>query len=198
MEAQPGRAGGTRPAALLTPASMNRDTEDQMHITMLAVALENAAGDLTLHVANPSTWMNPAAGNNFGCLPTSIGRSARYDEFSPGDAERILATEGWNLTSEGPGALGAWTEHPTARAYTAHVERELWPVSRVAEELGYGGPSATGSARKWLSRKGVAAEVRAAGRGGEAHYSAHHVRQARDTSPGSGRHGAKRVNGKFA
>ncbi|MFD8919482.1 hypothetical protein ACFV0Y_16885 [Streptomyces sp. NPDC059569] len=169
-----------------------------MRITMLAVALENACGDLTLHVANPATWMKSAAGDDFGCLPTGIGRAARYDEFSARDAERMLAADGWNLASEGSGALGAWTEHPTARAYTAHVDRELWPVSRVAEELGYEGPSATGSARKWLSRNGVKAEARAAGRGGEAHYSAHHVRQARETSPGSGRHGAKRVNGKFA
>ncbi|MEV4970545.1 hypothetical protein [Streptomyces scopuliridis] len=169
-----------------------------MHITMLAVALENASGDLTLHVAHPGTWMDPTAGNDFGCLPTSIGRAARYDEFSARDAERVLAAEGWNLASEGPAALGGWTEHSTARAYTAHVDRELWPVSRVAEELGYKGPSAAGSARKWLSRNGVTAEARAAGRGGEAHYSAHHVRQARETSPGSGRHGAKRVNGRFA
>ncbi|MFJ2676362.1 hypothetical protein [Streptomyces sp. NPDC087525] len=169
-----------------------------MHVTMLAVALENASGDLTLHVANPATWMTPAAGNDFGCLPTGIGRAARYDEFSAGDAERMLAAEGWNLAGEGPEASGGWTEYPTARAYTAHVDRELWPVGRVAEELGYEGPSATGSARKWLSRNGVPAEARSAGRGGEAHYSAHHVRQARESSPGSGRRGAKRVNGKFA
>lgn len=168
-----------------------------MYLTMLAVALETRSGDLYLHVAHPGTphWLHPAEENKLGELPTGLGRAARYEEFSPGDAERKLVTAGWEITGEEPGALGAWTEHASARAYTAPVQRELWPISKVADFLGYEGPSATGSARRWLSRKDIKAEARGGGRGGEAHYPAHEVRKSRDASPGKGRHGAPRLAG---
>ena len=66
--------------------------------------------------------------------------------------------------------------------------RELWPLSRVAEHLGFGGAPATaaGSARKQLSRWGFAAEGRAPGRGGESLYAADLVQAAHAHRPGRG------------
>lgn len=64
--------------------------------------------------------------------------------------------------------------------------RELWPISRVAEHLGYSGPSATGSARKTLYRWGLSAVSRAPGRGGESLYDADQVRAAHAARPGRG------------
>lgn len=75
---------------------------------------------------------------------------------------------------------------------------ELWPISRVTEHLGYSGPSATGSARKQLSRWGLYAVDRAPGRGGEARFAADQVQAAHAARPGKGRHGATRAaGGKF-
>ncbi|MGP3737965.1 hypothetical protein ACTWJ9_33180 (plasmid) [Streptomyces sp. GDS52] len=74
----------------------------------------------------------------------------------------------------------------TIDAYLAR-DRELWPLSRVAEVLGYSGQSATGSARKQLSRWGITAAGRAPGRGGESLYAADQVEAARTHRPGRGR-----------
>jgi hypothetical protein len=75
---------------------------------------------------------------------------------------------------------------------------ERWPVTRVAELLGFTGPSATGSARKQLSRWGLSAVGRAPGRGGESLFAADQVQAAQAARPGSGRRGASRVGGRFA
>ena len=66
-------------------------------------------------------------------------------------------------------------------------DRELWPISKVAEYLGYSGPSATGGARKQLSRWGVTAEGRAPGKGGESLFAADQVQAAHQHRPGRGR-----------
>ncbi|MFF2731828.1 hypothetical protein ACFVS9_28455 [Streptomyces sp. NPDC058008] len=77
-------------------------------------------------------------------------------------------------------------------------DRELWPVSKVAEFLGFEGPSASGSARKQLSRWGVTAAGRASGRGGESLYAADQVQALQAHRPGRGRRSAARVDGRFA
>lgn len=64
--------------------------------------------------------------------------------------------------------------------------RELWPISQVAEYLGFTGPSATGSARKQLSRWGLVAEGRGPGRGGESLYAADQIQAAHNHRPGRG------------
>lgn len=80
----------------------------------------------------------------------------------------------------------------------ANRDYERWPISRVAEYLGYQGASATGSARKQLSRWGLYAVDRAPGRGGEARFAADQVQAAHAARPGKGRHGAARGEaGKF-
>lgn len=76
-------------------------------------------------------------------------------------------------------------------------DRELWPISQVAEFLGFTGASAAGSARKQLSRWGFTAEGRAPGRGGESLFAADQVQAAHAHRPGRGRHGAARSGGKF-
>lgn len=85
----------------------------------------------------------------------------------------------------------------TIGAYLSR-EREQWPLSKVAEVLGYSGSSAAGSARKQLSRWGITAEGRTPGRGGESLYAADQVQAAHAHRPGRGRHGAARAGGKFA
>ncbi|MEU6925533.1 hypothetical protein [Streptomyces sp. NPDC046631] len=76
---------------------------------------------------------------------------------------------------------------------------ELWPVSRVAEYLGYTGPSATGSARKTLSLWRLPAAGRQPGRTGESLYDADLTKALHGARPGSGRRGAARAaGGKFA
>lgn len=76
---------------------------------------------------------------------------------------------------------------PEAIDAYASRDRELWPISRVAEYLGYEGPSATGSARKQLHRWGFAAEGRAPGRGGESLYTADQIQAAHTHRPGQGK-----------
>ncbi|MEV8606180.1 hypothetical protein AB0465_40670 [Streptomyces griseoviridis] len=81
----------------------------------------------------------------------------------------------------------------------AYVARdfERWPISRVAEALGYSGGSATGSARKQLFRWGISAVGRAPGRGAESLYAADQILAAISVRPGSGRRGASRQGGRF-
>ncbi|WP_331762232.1 hypothetical protein OG612_44845 (plasmid) [Streptomyces sp. NBC_01527] len=91
--------------------------------------------------------------------------------------------------------------HPQWRVETvdAYISRDvdLWPISQVAEYLGYSGSSATGSARKQLYRWGLTPAGRAPGRGGESLYAANQIVAARALRPGKGRHGAQRVGGRF-
>jgi hypothetical protein len=65
----------------------------------------------------------------------------------------------------------------------ARRERELWPLSRVAEHLGL----TPGSARVQMRRWGFAAESRGPGRGGENLYAADLVQAAHQHRPGRGR-----------
>ncbi|WP_019549813.1 hypothetical protein [Streptomyces sulphureus] len=130
--------------------------------------------------------------------------AAREDRcLTAEQAQRYLADLGVSLTKD------AWTtlqrvEHaPRPYRYAlgemmplwhadqldAYAQRphERWTISRVAEELGYTGPSATGTARKQLHRWGLAASGRAAGRGGESLYAADQVRALHGARPGRGR-----------
>ncbi|MGW5657810.1 hypothetical protein [Streptomyces humi] len=68
-------------------------------------------------------------------------------------------------------------------------------MSAVAAYLGFTGKSATGSARKQMSRWGIAAHSREPGRSGQSLYLAAQVRAAREARPGRGRHGAGRSEG---
>ena len=81
----------------------------------------------------------------------------------------------------------------------AYAERdyECWTISQVAEYLGYQGPSATGSARKQISRWGLCSVKREPGRTGENLYAADQVKAAHTTRPGKGRHNASRQGDKF-
>ncbi|MFE2823506.1 hypothetical protein [Streptomyces sp. NPDC059271] len=74
---------------------------------------------------------------------------------------------------------------------------EMWTVSMIADFLGYEGASATNSARVWLSRKGLKPQGRQTGRRGQTEYDAELIRQAKEASPGKGRHGAQRKRGRF-
>lgn len=126
------------------------------------------------------TWVHgyqvthPAPGPDGATIPSSVYLTDCYGDEIPGsygarDAEvRVIVTE------------------------------PSWTISRVAEYLGYSGPSATGSARKQLSRWGVSAVGRAPGRGGEALYRADQIQAAQSARPGKGRHGAPRDGGRFA
>ncbi|MGW2861967.1 hypothetical protein [Streptomyces sp. NPDC001205] len=76
--------------------------------------------------------------------------------------------------------------HPDTLAPYFDRERELWPVSRVADYLGYTGPSATGTTRKQLSRWGFMPEGRGPGRGGESLYAADQIIAAHTHRPGRG------------
>jgi hypothetical protein len=71
-------------------------------------------------------------------------------------------------------------------AYAAR-DYERWPLSQVAEYLGYTGPSAAGTARRQLSRWGLLAVDRAPGRGGENRFAADQVQAAQAARPGRGR-----------
>lgn len=68
-------------------------------------------------------------------------------------------------------------------------KHELWDIDRVAEHLGHKGPSATGTARKTLSRLGVKADSYRphpdSGRP-QAIYRAQDVRDAQAARPGRG------------
>lgn len=72
---------------------------------------------------------------------------------------------------------------------------ELWTISMVAKHLGFSGPSATGSARKQLSRWGIVSQGREPGRRGQSQYLASEVRAAHSARPGKGRHGGARGEG---
>ncbi|WP_051856978.1 hypothetical protein [Streptomyces sp. NRRL S-1868] len=69
----------------------------------------------------------------------------------------------------------------------AQRPRERWPISRVADHLGYSGASATGSARKQLHRWDLVPEGREPERGGESLYAADQVQIMQAARPGQGR-----------
>ncbi|MFF8829351.1 hypothetical protein [Streptomyces sp. NPDC015131] len=79
-----------------------------------------------------------------------------------------------------------WLED-TIDAYRTR-ERELWPISRIAEYLGYSGTPATAraSARRQMGLWALPCEGRAPGRGGESLYAADQVQAAHAARPGQG------------
>ncbi|MFI9772462.1 hypothetical protein ACIHJG_37270 [Streptomyces sp. NPDC052415] len=122
------------------------------------------------------------------------------------DRTIILSNDAWimlqkagNAPAPRHHALGGQMPLWAVEDLDAYVGRqfERWTVTRVAEELGYSGPSATGTARKQLSRWGLSAVGRAPGRGGESLFAADQVRAAQAVRPGRGRHGATRQAGRF-
>lgn len=141
-------------------------------------------------------------------LPVPSLASAAGDLHLTRDAARArlgLSPAGWDKLRQighlpepdrHVGAQPEWLPE-TIDAYANRLF-DQWPVSRVAEHLGYEGPSATGSARMQMRRWGFLPVGRQPGRGGESLYAADHVQAAHAARKGSGRHGAERVNGKFA
>lgn len=119
----------------------------------------------------------------------------------------VMSPDGWSLLWKAGhlpqprhhavgGRLPMW-HADDVDAYACR-DYERWPISRVAEELGYTGPSAAGTARKQLSRWGLNPVGRGPGRGGENLFAADQVQAAQTTRPGRGRHGAARQGGRFA
>ena len=86
-----------------------------------------------------------------------------------------------------------WTPQ-TIEAYRTRPV-EAWPLSRVAEWLGYTGPSATSTARRQLGRWSVPKLGRLPGRGGETLYAEDQVKAIKGSQPGSGRREAPREEG---
>ncbi|QKW31476.1 hypothetical protein HUT11_35525 (plasmid) [Streptomyces seoulensis] len=64
---------------------------------------------------------------------------------------------------------------------------QLWTIDEVAAFFEYEGASATGSARKTLSRLGVAAAARQPGRAGKSLYRVAEVKAAHAARPGRGK-----------
>lgn len=61
--------------------------------------------------------------------------------------------------------------------------RDLWTIGQV---VAYLGAASTGSARKTLSRWGVAAVARQPGRAGASLYDPDQIRAAKEAAPGRG------------
>lgn len=105
-----------------------------------------------------------------------------------------LGTQGWD-TLRGTGHLPEPDRYvcrqPQWRpaSVDAYIDRPYgrWTISRVATYLGYDGPSATGTARRQLSRWGLPSVGRGPGRGGEGLYAADQVIAAHTHRPGRGR-----------
>lgn len=66
-------------------------------------------------------------------------------------------------------------------------DHDRWPTSRVAQHLGYTGPSAIGTTRRQLSRWGLLPVDREPGRQGENRYAADQVIACHQARPGRGR-----------
>ena len=128
-----------------------------------------------------------------------LGKSIGQHNLASDDGWHLLWKAG-NLPAPRHHALGGrmplWHVDDLDAYATRQYER--WTISRVAEHLGYSGPSATGTARKQISRWGLYALGREAGRGGESLYAADQVQAAHAARPGKGRRGAPREGGKFA
>ncbi|MFF9309870.1 hypothetical protein ACF1BS_03075 [Streptomyces sp. NPDC014748] len=140
--------------------------------------------------------------------------AAREDRCLTSDqALRYLSDAGINFSNNAWILLQEAGNAPTPRQYAlngrmplwhvddldAYIARdyEQWTISKVADYLGYAGESATGSARKQLSRWGLHAVRRAPGRGGENLFAADQVQALHAARPGKGRHGAVRSGGRF-
>jgi hypothetical protein len=120
-----------------------------------------------------------------------------------GDREAWQGLKGKGLPSGYPKMVREWAAEyaelgpqcPPLELDCAGRAGELWTVSMVAAYLGYSGPSATGSARKQLSRWGIVSQGREPGRRGQSQYLASEVQAAQADRPGKGRHGASREEG---
>ncbi|MEV3999091.1 hypothetical protein ACFYPK_27965 [Streptomyces halstedii] len=109
-----------------------------------------------------------------------------------------LLTHAKHLPSPDRWAHGRPHWYPaTIDAYRTR-EVELWPVSKIAERLGYEGKSSANAARAQLGRWGLLAMGRETGRSGESLYAADQVEALQAHRPGRGRRGAARIDGKFA
>jgi hypothetical protein len=130
----------------------------------------------------------------------------RADTAAWDELKSLLANTGpmGDVSQQAWHAILAWLDNFNVHDFTPLDLRgqrspvELWSIRRVAEYLGYSGPSATGSARKQLHRWGIRPEGRAPGRGGESLYAADQVQAAHESRLGKGRHGATRgAGGRF-
>lgn len=83
------------------------------------------------------------------------------------------------------GRMPLWHVDDLDAYATRDVER--WTTSRVAEHLGYTGPSAVGTTRRQLTRWGLLPVDREPGRQGENRYAADQVTACHQTRPGRGR-----------
>lgn len=112
------------------------------------------------------------------------------------DAGAPVTADGWSLLWKAgqvpeprhhalDGRMPLW--HADDLDAYASREFDRWPLSRVAQFLGYEGPSASGTARRQLSRWGLMAVDRAPGRGGEGRFAADQVEAVHQARPGRGR-----------
>ncbi|MFJ8856731.1 hypothetical protein [Streptomyces sp. NPDC102437] len=122
------------------------------------------------------------------------------------DRKIVIGKEGWiRLQKAGnapaprhyalDGLMPLW--HVNDLDAYATRDYELWPVSWIAEYLGYTGTAASATARKQLSRWNVFPVTRQPGANGEHMYADDQVRALHAHRPGKGRHGAARDGGKF-
>lgn len=161
--------------------------------------------------ALPEGWYPVAA----AALPGDMHRPGRVPSADAAAADRHLtrghviarlADAGQPIGIQGWDTLRGTGHFPAPDFYTlddkplwlpetidAYIARgyEMWSVTRVAERLGFTGPSAAGSARRQLSRWGLCAHGRGPGRGGQSLYAADQVIAAQAHRPGSGRWGAR-------
>ncbi|MFF6984248.1 hypothetical protein ACFZAV_42800 [Streptomyces sp. NPDC008343] len=75
---------------------------------------------------------------------------------------------------------------PAAESRESAAEPEESPTMTLAEVTEYIGATSTGSARKTLSRWGIAATGREPGRGGASLYDRAEIREAKAGRPGRG------------
>lgn len=164
--------------------------------------------------ALPEGWYPVAA----AVRPGDLHRPARVPSADDAAADRYLtrdqfiarlAQAGQPIGVQGWDTLRGTGHFPAPDFYTldgkplwlpetidGYVARghETWGVARVAEYLGFTGPSATGSARRQLSRWGIAPHGRGPGRGGESLYAADQVIAAHTHRPGSGNRTPRRAS----
>lgn len=163
----------------------------------------------------------PGAGRHYPLITLTLGAEGLYETEAVGhqairigrllvrvladqdDQEAWQGLKGKGLPNGYPKMVRQWVEEyaelgskcPPLELECAGRGGELWTISMVAEHLGYSGPSATGSARKQLSRWGIVSQGREPGRRGQSQYLASEVQAAHEARPGKGRHGASREEG---